>query len=178
MATATRFNRQSHETIIDQPAARLAYAFENVGSIHINNQERPFLSSPDGMTYTVFFDDNPTIPCCYSGIAVMEFFRDEDIQVVFAGYWYKNGLIDRYDDKGNDTNTYRNFKKHLARTDKLLMKMFEEAQSAKAAAEPKVVEVGIPTVDYRAIFRTFAYTAVGVYILSFITQFVLISAVR
>lgn len=178
MATATRglnFNRQVNEQI-DTPAPRLAYAFENVGSIQINNAERPFLSSSEGMTYTVFFDDNPTIPLCYSYLAVMEFFRVDSVQVVFAGYWYKNGLVYRYDEKGNDTRDYTNFKKRLAKTDQLLIQMFEQAQSVKVGAEPKVVEVGIPTVDWRAIFRTAAYSAFVGYVLAIVSSFIVLAA--
>ncbi len=178
MATATRslnFNRQTSEPI-DIPAPRLAYAFENVGSINVNNAERPFLSSADGMTYTVFFDDNPSVPLCYSYLAVMEFFRLDAIQVVFAGYWYKNGLVYRYDEKGNDTRDYTNFKKRLAKTDQLLIQMFEQAQSAKVGAEPKVVEVAVPTVDWRSIFRTAAYSAFVGYVLAIVSSVILFAA--
>lgn len=180
MAASTMHYRgraaQENTWVTDQPAKDVVYAFENVGSISIGDKERPLLSSQEGATYVCFANDN-TQKLCFSSAEVMDFVRDPNIQVVFAGYWYKKGWIRRYDDNGFETQEYKNFRKKLTSTETILMKAFEANANAKTTPERVEVPVPVPTIDWWMTLRVAAYSAVAAYILALVSAIV-ISMVR
>ncbi len=171
MSTA-RYQKQREDSplIIDAQAAIKAYAFENIGSIVLGEKARPIPSSKEGRTFTTFFstdDYNNHYSCTFEEI--MEMFQREDIEVIFAGYWYDGKLIAKYDEDGHVRKQWISFDKSIKRTEAYLEKIFSKADEVVKAAEPQIVEVPVPMVDWQDRFKLFAFTVPAVYLLAIIS---------